>query len=50
MRRSVVAYSQLLLVHYKYYLLRSAVPFGAGHQNITTVLQEVERLGIPRVL
>jgi len=24
--------------------------FGAGHQNITTVLQEVERLGIPRVL
>jgi hypothetical protein len=24
--------------------------FGAGHQNIATVLQEVERLGIPRVL
>jgi hypothetical protein len=24
--------------------------FGADHQNITTVLQEVERPGIPRVL
>ena len=24
--------------------------FGAGHQNIAAVLQEVERLGIPRVL
>ncbi|MGA8493956.1 MAG: hypothetical protein WB764_00640 [Xanthobacteraceae bacterium] len=24
--------------------------FGAGYQNIATVLQEVERLGIPRVL
>jgi hypothetical protein len=25
-------------------------PFGAGRQNIAAVLQEVERLGIPRVL
>jgi hypothetical protein len=24
--------------------------FGAGHQNIATVPQEVERLGVPRVL
>jgi hypothetical protein len=24
--------------------------FGAGFQNIATVLQEVERLGVPRVL
>jgi hypothetical protein len=47
------------LVHDKYYRLEGVhtVPltdpqsrFGAGHQNITAVLQEVERLGIPRVL
>jgi hypothetical protein len=47
------------LVHDKYYRLPGVhtVPltdpqsrFGAGHQNITTVLQEVERLNIPRVL
>jgi tetratricopeptide (TPR) repeat protein len=47
------------LVHDKYYRLDGVhtVPltdpqsrFGAGHQNITAVLQEVERLGIPRVL
>jgi hypothetical protein len=24
--------------------------FGAGHQNIARVLEEAERLGIPRVL
>jgi hypothetical protein len=24
--------------------------FGAGHQNISMVLKEVDRLGIPRVL
>jgi len=47
------------LVHDKYYRLPGVhtVPlddpqsrFGAGHQNIASVLQEVERLGIPRVL
>jgi hypothetical protein len=47
------------LVHDKYYRLEGVhtVPlddpqsrFGAGYQNIATVLQEVERLGIPRVL
>jgi hypothetical protein len=47
------------LVHDKYYRLEGVhtVPlddpqsrFGAGHQNITAVLQEAERLGIPRVL
>jgi hypothetical protein len=47
------------LVHDKYYRLEGVhtVPlddpqsrFGAGFQNIATVLQEVERLGIPRVL
>jgi hypothetical protein len=47
------------LVHDKYYRLPGVhtVPltdpqsrFGAGHQNITSVLQEVERLNIPRVL
>ena len=47
------------LVHDKYYRLEGVhtVPltdpqsrFGAGHQNIKAVLQEVERLGIPRVL
>jgi tetratricopeptide (TPR) repeat protein len=47
------------LVHDKYYTLRGVhtVPFdepesrfGAGHQNITAVLQEVEQLGIPHVL
>jgi tetratricopeptide (TPR) repeat protein len=47
------------LVHDKYYRLDGVhtVPlsdpqsrFGAGHQNIARVLEEVERLGIPRVL
>ena len=47
------------LVHDKYYTLpgietrRLPDPkshFGAGHQNIAAVLQEVERLGIPRLL
>ncbi len=47
------------LVHDKYYRLAGVetVPlrdpnshFGAGHQNIRAVLEEVERLGIPRVL
>jgi hypothetical protein len=47
------------LVHDKYYRLEGVhtVPltdpqsrFGAGHQNIAAVLQEVERPGIPRVL
>jgi hypothetical protein len=47
------------LVHDKYYRLEGVhtVPltdpqsrFGAGHQNIARVLEEVERLGIPRVL
>jgi len=47
------------LVHDKYYRLEGVhtVPltdpqsrFGAGHQNIAAVLQEAERLGIPRVL
>ncbi len=47
------------LVHDKYYRLSGVdtVPltdpkshFGAGHQNIKAVLEEVERLGIPRVL
>jgi len=47
------------LVHDKYYRLEGVhtVPlddpqsrFGAGHQNTAAVLQEVERLGIPRVL
>jgi len=47
------------LVHDKYYRLPGVhtIPlpdpnshFGAGHQNLTAVLGEVERLGIPRVL
>jgi len=47
------------LVHDKYYQLPGVqtVPltdaqshFGAGHQNMTAVLAELERLGIPRVL
>jgi tetratricopeptide (TPR) repeat protein len=47
------------LVHDKYYRLDGVhtVPltdpqsrFGAGHQNIAKVLEEAERLGIPRVL
>ena len=47
------------LVHDKYYRLAGVdtVPlrdpkshFGAGHQNIKAVLEEVERLGIPRLL
>jgi hypothetical protein len=47
------------LVHGKYYRLpgMDMVPlddpqsrFGAGHQNNAAVLQEVEWLGIPRVL
>ena len=47
------------LVHDKYYHLddvhEAPLPdpkshFGAGHQNIAAVLQEVEQLGIPRVL
>jgi hypothetical protein len=47
------------LVHDKYYTLEGVHTvelkdpqshFGAGHQNITAVLQEVERFGIPRVL
>jgi len=47
------------LVHDKYYRLTGVhtVPlrdpkshFGAGHQNIKAVLEEAERLGIPRVL
>ena len=47
------------LVHDKYYRLSgvNTVPlndpkshFGAGHQNIDSVLAEVDRLGIPRVL
>ena len=47
------------LVHDKYYRLAGVdtVPlpdpkshFGAGHQNIAAVLQEVDRLGIPRML
>jgi tetratricopeptide (TPR) repeat protein len=47
------------LVHDKYYKL-TGVPtvklgdpksqFGAGHQNLTAVLKEVDRLGIPRIL
>ncbi len=46
------------LVHDKYYRLEGVhtVPltdpnshFGAGHQNIRSVLEEVERLGIPRL-
>ena len=50
---------QHCLVHDKYYGLPGVdtVPlrdpkshFGAGHQNIEAVLEEVERLGIPRVL
>jgi tetratricopeptide (TPR) repeat protein len=47
------------LVHDKYYTLAgvNTVPlrdpkshFGAGHQNINAVLDEVDRLGIPRLL
>ena len=47
------------LVHDKYYRLPGVNTvalrdpnsrFGAGHQNIKAVLEEVERLGIPRVL
>jgi tetratricopeptide (TPR) repeat protein len=47
------------LVHDKYYRLPGVHTvalrdpqshFGAGHQNLTAVLGEVERLGIPRVL
>lgn len=47
------------LVHDKYYRLTGVdeVPlpdpkshFGAGHQNIAAVLQEVEQLGVPRIL
>ena len=47
------------LVHDRYYRLPGvhtvALPerkdhFGAGHQNLTAVLAEVERMGIPRVL
>ena len=47
------------LVHDKYYRLPgvNTVPlgdpnshFGAGHQNINAVLEEVDRLGIPRLL
>jgi hypothetical protein len=47
------------LVHDKYYHLEGVntarLPdpkshFGAGHQNINAVLNEVERLGIPRIL
>jgi hypothetical protein len=47
------------LVHDKYYAL-AGVPtvklsdpkskFGGGHQNLTAVLSEVDRLGIPRIL
>ena len=46
------------LVHDKYYRLPGVdtVPlrdpashFGAGHQNLNAVLQEVDRLGIPRL-
>jgi hypothetical protein len=46
------------LVHDKYYRLpvvntvplRDPSHFGAGHQDIDAVIEEVERLGIPRVL
>ena len=47
------------LVHDKYYRLPGVhtVPlrdpeshFGAGHQNIDAVLEEVDRLGIPRLV
>ena len=47
------------LVHDKYYKLTgvNTVPlrdpkshFGAGYQNINAVLEEVEQLGIPRLL
>ncbi len=47
------------LVHDKYYRLPGVYTvaltdpqsrFGAGHQNITAVFAELERLGIPRVL
>jgi tetratricopeptide (TPR) repeat protein len=47
------------LVHDKYYRLAGVHTvalkdpkshFGAGHQNLAAVLEEVERLGIPRVL
>jgi len=47
------------LVHDKYYRLQGVhtVPlrdpdsrFGAGYQNLRAVLDEIDRLGIPRVL
>jgi hypothetical protein len=47
------------LVHDRYYQLAGVrtIPlsdpqshFGAGHQNAAAVLEEAERLGIPRVL
>jgi hypothetical protein len=50
---------QHCLVHDKYYRLAGVdtMPlrdpkshFGAGHQNIKAVLEEAERLGIPRAL
>jgi hypothetical protein len=49
---------QHCLVHDKHYRLNGVTTvllrdpgshFGAGHQNINTVLEEVERLGIPRL-